>query len=77
LEEISMKNLVRVSKSKEAGLPFATQTYFKWKHLGKYPELFIKFGGALFIDLDAHGKLMEAGRLKAEHEKEPRRMNHD
>lgn len=59
-----MQNLVRVSKAKEAGLPFATQTYFKWRHLGRFPEMFIKFGGALFIDLDVHKRLMEAGRIR-------------
>lgn len=34
-----MQNLIRFSRSQEAGLPFASQTYFKWKHLGKHLEI--------------------------------------
>jgi hypothetical protein len=59
-----MKNLIRVSRAKEAGLPFATQTFYKFRHTGKHLELFVKIGGALFIDMDALARLIEAGRLK-------------
>ena len=65
LEVISMKNLIRVSKAQEANLPFAIQTFYKWRHLGKFPEIFIKFGGALFLDLDALERALEANRMKA------------
>jgi hypothetical protein len=29
----------------------------------KFPRLFVKFGGILFVDLDELGEIMEAGRL--------------
>lgn len=55
-------NLIRLSKAD--GLPLKKSTLYKWKHLGMYPQLFVKLGGALFIDLVALEELIEAGRLK-------------
>jgi hypothetical protein len=55
-----MQNLVRVSKAE--GLPFKPQTFYKWFHLGKFPELFVKFSGALFVDLDRLSELIEKSR---------------
>lgn len=57
-----MDNLVRVSKADN--LPFKKQTFYKWYHLKKHPEIFVKFSGALFVDLDALRKVMEAGRIR-------------
>jgi hypothetical protein len=57
-----MQNLVRVSKA--AGLLFKPQTFYKWFHLGKYPEIFVKFGGGLFVDLEALERVMEKARLR-------------
>jgi hypothetical protein len=54
-----MQNLVRVSKAQ--GLPFKPQTFYKWWHLKKHPEIFVKIGG-LFVDLDKLEELMEASR---------------
>jgi hypothetical protein len=45
-----MQNLVRVSKAKD--LPVKPATLYKWHHLGKFSEIFRKFGGFLFVDLD-------------------------
>ena len=59
-----MENLVRVSKAKN--LPFKPQTFYKWYHLKKHLEIFVKFSGALFVDLEALKRVMEAGRLKGE-----------
>jgi hypothetical protein len=53
-------NLVRVRRAK--GLPFAPATFYKWHHTRKYPEIFIKVGGSLFVDLDRLEKILEAGR---------------
>ena len=44
-------NLIRLAKAE--GLPLQKSTLYKWKHLGKYPQLFVKLGGALFVDLNA------------------------
>jgi hypothetical protein len=58
--------LVRVSHvNKVSGFPFSSATLFKWRHLGRYPGLFVKFGGALFVDLTALEKLIEDNRLSA------------
>lgn len=55
-----MQNLVRVSKAE--GLPFKPQTFYKWFHLGKYPEIFVKFGGSLFIDVDRLTQAIDKSR---------------
>lgn len=55
-------DLVRLSKADS--LPLCKSTLYKWKHLGKFPKLFVKLGGALFIDLNELEELIEAGRLR-------------
>jgi len=59
-----MQNLVRVSRidSLLVKLPFKGQTFYKWFHLKKYPEIFIKFGGALFVDLDRLAQAIDKSR---------------
>lgn len=32
--------------------PVTRSTLYKWYHFGKYPELLVKFGGSLCIDMD-------------------------
>jgi hypothetical protein len=59
-------NLVRISKA--SNLPLTRSTLRKWKSVGKYPQMFIKLGGAVFIDLDALEEVIEAGRLKGDEE---------
>jgi len=55
-----MQNLVRVSKADD--LPFKKQTFYKWWHLKKHPEIFVKFSGALFVDLDRLEQAIDASR---------------
>jgi hypothetical protein len=55
-----MKNLVRVSKVDN--LLFKRQTFYKWWHLKKHPEIFVKFGGGLFVDLDRLEQLINSSR---------------
>jgi hypothetical protein len=57
-----MQNLVIVSKAD--GLPFKPQTFYKWFHLNKHPEIFVKFGGALFVDVDQLAQAIEKSRFK-------------
>lgn len=58
-----MKHLIRLSKiDKLPDFPIRAATAYKWRTLRKYPELFITFGGAVFIDLDRLDKILEAGR---------------
>lgn len=56
----TMQNLVRVSKADN--LPFKKQTFYKWFHLGKYPEIFVKFGGSLFVDVDRLSEAIDRSR---------------
>lgn len=58
-----MNNLLRLSKADS--LPLCKSTLYKWKHLGKFPRLFVKLGGALFVDLNVLDEIIEAGRLRA------------
>lgn len=55
-------NLIRLAKADS--LPLCKSTFYKWKHLGKFPQLFVKLGGALFVDLNVLDEIIEAGRLK-------------
>ena len=55
-----MQNLVRVSRAD--GLPFKPATFYKWHHCQKHLEIFIKLGGALFVDLDRLEQLIDASR---------------
>lgn len=58
-----MRNIIRVSKANDRELPFRAQTFYKWHHVHKHPELFIKCGKSLFLDLDRLDEILEAGRL--------------
>ncbi len=63
-----MQNLVRVSKIKNLPekrmTPFEPSTYYKWWHLGKHKEIFVKLGGSLFVDLNRLEQLINASRGK-------------
>jgi hypothetical protein len=63
-----MRNIVRISDIAKLPLdkqpPYKPSTLYKWWHLNKYAELFIKFGGGLFIDLDALERVIEKSRGK-------------
>lgn len=57
-----MENLIRLSKALPHHLPLEKSTLYKWHHLKKFPKLFIKLGGALFVDLNALQAIIEEGR---------------
>ncbi|MEA3313237.1 MAG: hypothetical protein U9Q18_02540 [Caldisericota bacterium] len=44
---------------KEAGIPFAKKTLYKWNSTGMHPELFLKIGNKLCINLDYWDKWVE------------------
>jgi hypothetical protein len=54
-------NLVRLSKWDDP--MFSRSTLYKWRHLHKFPGLFVKIGGAVFVDRLVMAKLVEAGRI--------------
>jgi hypothetical protein len=55
-----MNNLLRVSQAN--GLPFKKQTFYKWYHTKKHLEIFVKFGGALFVDVDRLAQAIDKSR---------------
>jgi hypothetical protein len=61
-----MRNLIRVSEIRNLPEPFPWKpsTCYKLKHLKRYPGLFLKLGGALFVDLNVLRDLLEEGRIK-------------
>jgi hypothetical protein len=54
-------NLVRLSKWDDPML--SRSTLYKWRHLRKFPGLFTKIGGAVFIDKAILAEIAEAGRI--------------
>lgn len=60
-----MARLIRVSKSKEdPRIPIAPSTLYKWRHMGRHPEIFVSFSSrALFVDLDRLDQLIEKSRV--------------
>jgi hypothetical protein len=65
VEVFMRRNLLRVSRIPSDGsYYFARASFYKLHHLKKFPELFIKLGGGLFIDLDELDKIIEQGRGK-------------
>jgi len=57
-----MKHLIRLSKITDEQFPLSRSTLYKYRHTGKYPRLFCKIGGAVFIDTREAEKIFEAGR---------------
>lgn len=57
-----MKHLVRLSKVSDETSPLSRSTLYKYHTTGKYPRLFVKIGGALFLDQRELEKVVEAGR---------------
>lgn len=62
-----MPHLVRLSKIKKTcpDFPFEASTLYKMRTQGRFPELFVKIGGAVFVDLHKLDKIIEQGRGRA------------
>ncbi len=45
----------------EHGIPFRRSTLYKWRSIGKHPQLFRRVGGRVLLDLEAWHQLLEAG----------------
>lgn len=46
-------------------IPIAEKTLRNWRYQGKYPQLFLKLGGKVFVDLDELAKLIAEQQKKA------------
>jgi len=61
-----MSNLVRLSKINTIkDFPFRSSTLYKWHARRKYPELFTKIGGSVFVVLRILDEIVEKNRGKA------------
>ena len=57
-----MTNLLRVSKAnKKPGFPLRAATLYKWIHTKKHPDLFVRLGGAVFVNLDRLDEVIGQG----------------
>ena len=56
-----MDNLVRVSAWTDP--MFSRSSLYKWRHTRKFPGLFVKIGGALYVDRAKLAEIVEAGRI--------------
>ena len=57
-----MQNLVRISKvNAKPGFPLRASTLYKWVHTRKHLDLFVRLGGAVFVNLDRFDELIENG----------------
>ena len=60
-----MANLLRLSKVNETpGFPLRASTLYKWVHVKKYPELFVRLGGAVYVNLDKLDSMVAEGGTK-------------
>lgn len=58
-----MKELISVASQEElerGGIPFKRYTILRWHSTGKYPEIFVKIGGKVFINHEAWTKLVDS-----------------
>lgn len=56
------KNLVPVATWEQRQPHFKRPTLYKWQHLQKFPGLFVKIAGRLFVDEDVFNRIIEQGR---------------
>ena len=60
-----MANLLRVAHaSRTPNHPLKSSTYYKWIHTGKHPELFVRLGGAVYVNLDKLDEIIRLGGTK-------------
>ena len=49
---------------REAGIPFARSTLYKYRHYGRLPGVVVKLGGRLFLDLEELRKIVETDKAR-------------
>ncbi len=60
--------IVKLKKAEleKAGIPFTAGTLFKWHSTGEHPELFLKLGYRVCLDLDAFRKWVNEAKTKTQ-----------
>jgi hypothetical protein len=56
------RNLVPVATWEQRQPNFKRSTMYKWQHTSRFPGLFIKISGRLFVDEDVFDRIVEQGR---------------
>ena len=51
---------------RKAGIPFKVKTLYRFKSVGKYPELFTKIGGRLLIIEERWDELVDQAIIKTD-----------
>jgi len=57
-------NMVSISEAPNK-IPFAEKTLRNWRFQGKYSQIFVKFGGKVFVNLDEVEKILDLKKEKA------------
>lgn len=60
----TLENIVPISDAPNR-ISIAEKTLRNWRSRGMYPQLFIKLGGKVFVDLNEFAKLVAAQKEKA------------
>ena len=47
-------------------IPYAEKTLRNWRSQGNYPQLFVKFGGKVFVDLKEAERILHADKQKSQ-----------
>jgi hypothetical protein len=65
VKTMTSRNWIHVPQlDKTPGAPIRTSTAYKWHHVKRFPELFKRVGGKLFLDLGLLYEMAEAGKLR-------------
>lgn len=56
-----------------AKIPFRASTLYMWKGMGRYPELFLKIGGKLFLNRREFVRMVERKMLENTEERKAQR----
>jgi len=59
-----LSNLVPVIEMGARFPLFSRQTLYNWASSGRFPGLFVKIAGKLFVDTEVLRRLVEEGRVK-------------
>ncbi len=60
-----MTNLLRVSRVNDRpDFPLRASTLYKWIHKQRHPELFVRLGGAVYVNLDKLDEVIRKGGTK-------------
>jgi hypothetical protein len=61
---MSFKNLIPLKDAPKV-IPYAEKTLRNWRYQGIYPQIFMKLGGKVFVDLDALSNIITEQQKKA------------